>query len=79
MRRYVIKSSLLAPSRREGRVFVHRRARFDPTQPASLEQFLEAAAAFRREHLGSKESARAVLASEGIYTLDGELTEEYRL
>jgi hypothetical protein len=52
--------------------------RFDPTDPASIEQFRAAAANFRKAHLGTQESARKVLASEGIYTLDGQLTKEYR-
>jgi hypothetical protein len=53
-------------------------ATFDPTDPSSIVQFREAAAKFRQAHLGNQESARKVLAGEGIYTLDGELTEEYR-
>lgn len=53
-------------------------AKFDPTDPASIVQFREAAAKFREIHLGNQESARKVLAGEGIYTLDGELTKEYR-
>ncbi len=53
-------------------------AKFDPTDPASIVQFREAAAKFREVHLGNQESARKVLAGEGIYTLGGELTEEYR-
>jgi len=52
--------------------------KFDPTDPASIVQFREAAAKFREAHLGNQESARKVLAGEGIYTLDGELTQEYR-
>ncbi|HEV2641666.1 MAG TPA: hypothetical protein VGT98_03120, partial [Candidatus Elarobacter sp.] len=57
---------------------LHNGVKFDPTDPASIVQFREAAARFRKAHLGNQESARKVLAVEGIYTLDGELTEEYR-
>lgn len=75
---------MLVEKRAAGQVHgLHRAAsrsvkRFDPTDPASIVQFRAAAADFRKAHLGTQESARKVLASEGIYTLDGQLTKEYR-
>ncbi len=71
---------MIAKRSRFGRVRTASRngETFDATDPASIVQFREAAARFQRAHLGDQMSARRVLASEGIYTLDGELTEDYR-
>lgn len=52
-------------------------ASFDPTDPASIILFRAAAAKVRKVHLGTRESARRMLAKTGIYTLDGRLTKEY--
>src|SRR5947209_19899105 len=48
--------------------------KFDLTDAASIVQFREAAAKFREANLGNQERARKILAEEGIFMLDDELT-----